>query len=148
MRKNTEASQVFSDGNIRVEKIIWLASEISHADSPSEQFRDFLDYETRDCAALLFPDLDEDEAEEVLSCTEEVLDLLDLDGRRGFLVQVATPIPQDFSKDGASWRMSWGYYQTKWLYVEAIHDVVPRAKEWAEQVFAVEAARNKEGGPK
>lgn len=148
MSKNTEASQVFSDGNIRVEKIIWLASETSHADSPSEQFRDFLDYAAEDCAALLFPDLSEDEAEEVLSCAEEVLDLLNLDGRRGFLVQVATPVPQGFNKEGTSWRMSWGYYQTKWFYVEAIHDVVPKAKEWAEQVFAVEAARRKVKGPK
>ena len=58
----------------------------------------------------------------------------------GFLVQFATPVPENFYERGYSF--SWGWYSTKWIYDESFESACKKAMEWRDEF--VEKRRAKE----
>ncbi len=49
----------------------------------------------------------------------------------GYLVQFATPVPQDIKAD--SHRLSWGYYRMKWIYADSYEQACINALGWREE---------------
>lgn len=54
--------------------------------------------------------------------------------QNGFFVQIATTLPEYF--DESSWSSSWGYYTTRWIHVDTIHDAELAARDLSRQVHA------------
>jgi hypothetical protein len=120
-----EIANLLYDESIRVEQIIWLAA---NHDQPCDAFRALVEDEDPARLAKLLGIDREFFAEDC-----ELSDLgntLARKGLSGFLVQVSTPIPLAFHRDGFT-TGGFGYTTLEWLYTEAIDDAfIKRMTEW------------------
>lgn len=108
-------SQKFYDNSIRLDKIIWLASNLDrHSSDVQDAFEH--DYEGIEKALGVKAGSLEDAAED----WEGFGSKLAREGKVGFLVQAATPIPDYF--DNGTTNLSWGWFQSKWFYTEALDE--------------------------
>ena len=63
-------------------------------------------------------------------------------GKLGFLVEVATPVP-DYSSSTSFSTQSWGYYSTQWVYAESFVEALDKCEQW---YTAYHADKKKEAG--
>lgn len=56
--------------------------------------------------------------------------------KKGFLVQMATPVPSNFDERGGFMTNGWGYYSTKYFYAETLDDCYSQAAIWQEEYYA------------
>lgn len=146
VKSNKGMAVALSDAGVRVEQIIYLAAEIATNGEPSVAFLEALGYGSDQFVEVLFPHLkktveDEDDDSAIdtgldpdLDDMWEVLERLASDGRFGFMVQLARPVPHDFTKDGRRWDQSWGCYQTSWFYVNDLLEIAAIAEEWSKEI--------------
>ena len=80
-----------------------------------------------------FPDLEQWEIEETLT----------QNGKLGWLVEFATPVPRDFYESGDSrgYSFSWGHYRLTWFYGETFEACCQQAITW--QAEFIKACREK-----
>lgn len=125
MNPRLQLAEDLFDSSVRIDKIIWLASQ--QADSPSEDFTEFLEYQDDDAERLLgkLPPQDISEFEEYIA---------DLSNRQrlGYLVNAESPIRSE------SGLFSWGYYRSEWFYFETWDEaeVSKALVAWSEELQA------------
>ena len=117
--------ETFFDNDIRPDEIIHLGlqcmNEYSWPDAAEVAFEQ--DFE-QVWAALEIPPPEEDE-DEKWAIAEHLL----RNGKTGFLVKYATPVPTRFSDNGYSTN-GWGYYTTKWIYADEFEYTCRQAIKW------------------
>ncbi|MDY0164638.1 hypothetical protein [Desulfobotulus sp.] len=131
----------FEGRSLRAETIIHIGSML--AGEWPESAKDAFSYDWDD----VFLDLGlKNEAEVGLEWNEyeEISQFLWDNGKSGFLVQFATPIPENFTARGHSG--SWGYYTTKWIYAETYEDACAAAMKWQDEY--IEKKRKQQHGEK
>lgn len=148
------AEECFNN-NIRAEKILWLSCQ---ADQYTDAMRKFF---TEDISAekltaifdgaVKFTEAQIEEAADSRRNIDdhigEFVSRLYRAGKRGFLVQAATPVPQMFSPGGCVTTYGFGMYTTQWHYTDALDEVfIAQLIAWKESY--IEACRQKEAGKK
>ena len=120
------------DRNVRFEKLFWCAA--LQCAAPHE-FEDFVEEDLLDCENLpaFLKNQEDIDAETVLA-------EMAMRRKTGFFFQAATPVPYNIRPDG-SFSFSWGHYNTKWMYADALDEAAEMAAEWAEKLL--EAAKAK-----
>lgn len=108
----------FFDASVRINQVIWLAAAICDTDALPESLEDGLleDMGASDFRQI-FPDYPKhepegDEETEYPDACEYAQWLLD-NRKFGYLVSVQTPV-----REPGDTIFSWGYFSTKWIYVE------------------------------
>lgn len=119
MEIKQEVAKVFSDVEIRCEKLIPIYMCL--ADTPSPALMDAI-FEGDGVCELLGLPLDVEREDDIMQ------QLQDSD-KIGFLAEFATPVPTNITRNGYS--SSWGCYQTVWLYADEIEDLHEEAYQWA-----------------
>lgn len=127
---NKDASILFTENTLRIESVIHIASMIT-------------DYAVSDVVRNAFED-DWDKLSALLGLNnveptsdyEELLELLIDKNKMGFLIQVATPIPDKFAEGSSSFTVSWGMYTTQWFYTETFDDVFEQSVAWRDEFIA------------
>jgi hypothetical protein len=116
----------FFDESVRINQVIWLTAAICDIDALPESLDEgFLeDMEASDFRRI-FPDYpkhdsEDDEDDDYPDACEYAQWLLD-NRKFGYLVAVQTPV-----REPGDTTFSWGYFSTKWIYVE----------EWNEEEVA------------
>lgn len=146
---NSDAAESLFDGDIRVEKIIWLAGILT---SPNDDFEELIrDEEVEGLAKIIGVEAaklcSDEDPEEVES--EEILQTLCWLGKEGFLVNCSTPIPEVINESG-TYQSSWGYYTSGWFYTDAVDGAFVKGKvhPWRDSLFkaAVAKFKAKKGG--
>lgn len=128
--------------NVRIEAMIWIPGAVAAMTVP-ENLKDLITddlYGSKNVGQIVskIPALapllsSEDEPDEDL--INEVLYSVP-----GYFAQMARPIPTDFfGEDGHAF--SWGYYQTRWVHVFDMEELVCLAELFSEEVVA--SARKK-----
>lgn len=130
----TQLAQRMFDANVRTETMFWLGSVCA---APSRDFQDFIEQELTDASeihgSLPWTKGWHGDAEDFLSdCAAKSIN--------GFIVELATPIPDDFHKSGYSF--SWGYYQTRWFFFRSLEEMTTGAEAFQREV--VKTARKKQ----
>lgn len=128
-----------ADATLRMDRVIILAGALVDADSPADEFDNFISYGS-DLETLqrLFPDapryvLDEDNEDEWFDL---LCEWLCESGTLGYLVQFATPVMRPLTNTVRSF--SWGHYNTRWEYAETLNAVVAKGLAWAAEIRAEE----------
>ncbi len=138
------ASERLEQANVRIESLIWIPGAVAAMSIPDvlkELIADEL-YNS-DSAQVLgkLPTLagilssesepDDDLINEVLYPVE------------GYFAKMARPIPTEFYGE-TSHCFSWGYYQTKWVHVDDMDELVTLAEAFSEDVVkrAYEESKN------
>jgi hypothetical protein len=131
-----EAADYAWDENLRTNQIIWLAGEVQGNGDKLQDIAeegDVLPDTLGDAFQKFFDEADSDLEEFIGFCVRQK--------KLGFLVEVATPVPE-YHRGGGSFGYSWGFTYTKWFYTErldlAFFERVNR--EW-KQVIHEEAKR-------
>ena len=122
---NQERLGYFHNNNIRIEKVVWLAAITS---SPRDPLDDMIDDE-QVLELVGFDPNEEVDAEELV---QKAVD----EKKLGFLIQVARPVRKyEKGRGQDSFKSSWGYYGTKWFYVDSLEiDLVKAAvNPWLEE---------------
>ena len=136
---HSKITEEFAEDQIRTETIIHLGTmchDYAFPDVADDAFSMDID-EMWEAMGLAGPDDDEDASNDSIGSY-----LMD-NKKLGFLVKVATPIPERFTKTGYSTN-GWGYYMTQWLYAETLEEVFEKAKVWAaEYIESKRAAEEK-----
>lgn len=132
---NREASSLFWDESVCVEKIIWVAGQTCHA---SSEFSDFLDSYIDDAEDLLGIKIDGNDEN---FDPDEVAAQCVRNNKQGFLVQLSTPAPIKFDSDGGH-SFTWGHTNTKWFYAECMSEIPKLSKAFAEQI--IKNAKNRQ----
>ncbi len=99
-----------------------------------------IDYSFSTPAEEFFED-EPEEAERLLGCVvdespdwEELSTFLYENGKLGFLVKLATPVPSNFSDDGSYQTNGWGHFMTKWFYTEGFDETFfETAEKWRDE---------------
>jgi hypothetical protein len=136
------ATRMF-DAQVRVEAMFWLPG--IQCACPRE-FRDFIESDLADAKELLKqlpwlktflknPDWQLEPDEWPVEFYRK--------GCNGFLVNLATPIPHDFTKDGRGHQFSWGHYQCRWVYFESLDALPDYAEGFRKEIIARELAKEK-----
>jgi hypothetical protein len=133
----TDAAEIFAEMNVRIDRLIWIPAAIGGGEVASdliEAVNDLYDNNEQVVAALphakpLFTSDAEPDSELIVAYLAPV---------KGFLAQLARPIPTAFFRTGGH-AYSWGYYQTQWVYVDDLSGLHEIAKTFSEDV--VETAR-------
>jgi hypothetical protein len=136
-----QIAEEFQGRSLRAEVIIHIGSML--ADEWPESAKDAFSYDWDE----VFLDLGlKNEAEVGLEWDEyeEISEFLYNNGIFGFLVQFATPIPEDFTAYGHSG--SWGYYTMKWIYAETYEDACVAAMKWQDEYIEKKRAQQKKKG--
>lgn len=134
--KNSQVAQEFYDNSIRFESIVHFASmciDYAFPDAAEDAFNQNWEEVWR----AIGIDAPEDGSEEDM---EYISDYLNANGKAGFLIQVATPIPEFHDKNSFISK-GWGWYTTKWIYVENFEDAIPLAHEWKSEYIEKERAK-------
>ncbi len=128
-------NQRMFDAGVRVEQMWWVGGICTY---PPHEFDEWIEDELPDATEILkeFPWMAEPNGIGEDICAELAIRRIN-----GFFVQLATPIPKDFHKDGNGFSFSWGHYRTEWFFFCTLDALVDRAEKWAEEV--IESARKK-----
>ena len=132
---HTEIYKKFNEVNVRVEKMFHLGSMCIHEDIPESLKLSCKDYMADVIEATDIKVKGEHYDHETL------LNLLIEAERFGFLLHIATPIP-DFSKDTDTPFPSWNHYSTKWIYSESFEEAAELAIKWAKDSYAESLAKH------
>lgn len=138
------ASERLEQANVRIETLIWIPGAVAAMSIP-DVLKELIADElyNGDNAQVLgkLPKLagilsSEDEPDDDL--INEVLYPVE-----GYFAQMARPIPTDFLSE-TSHCFSWGYYQTKWVHVDDMDELVSLAEAFSEDVVkrAYEKSKN------
>ena len=133
---NRYLAQLAHEHNLRAEQIIHLGAQACcgpEADAVTEAFEN-----------------DGEEIWEALGLPETYLELGDQldeillqEGRTGFLVQIATPVPQQFY-DGGAYSSSWGCYHCHWFYGDTLEQAFNKALKYKQEWLAKRRAKAQE----
>ncbi|MCP8687724.1 hypothetical protein [Marinobacterium sedimentorum] len=130
---NALAQRAF-DHNLRAETIIHIGAmctSVPMADIATEAFQEDWDELWNALGVTRTPhDVDD----------ESICSALMHAGRRGFLIQIGTPVPQGFTEDG-SYVWSWGHYQLKWFYGDSVEGAFEAAAQWQEKYIEAKHAK-------
>jgi hypothetical protein len=122
----------FFDHSIRAESVLHLGTMCMDDAWPSIA-SDAFEFDCEEVwQAIGIADPESDE-------TEELSEYLRDSRKFGFLIQFATPVPQQFYENGHSF--SWSSYTTKWIYDEVFSEACRKAIEWNAKY--IEEARTK-----
>jgi hypothetical protein len=138
------ASERLEQANVRIETLIWIPGAVAAMSIP-DALKELIADElyNGDNAQVLgkLPILagilsSEDEPDDDL--VNEVLYPVE-----GYFALMARPIPTDFFSE-TSHCFSWGYYQTKWVHVDDMEELVSLAESFSEDVVkrAYEKSKN------
>lgn len=117
---SSDIAEDLEQASLRAEVIIHLPSMIAPGTPvPSEVQGAFEDNED-EFSELLGIEFTRDMEEDALAIYES--------GKRGFLVEMATPVPHTFGKTSHSF--SWGHYQCKWFYAAELEEIYRAAILW------------------
>ena len=125
---HTEIYRRFNEANLRIEKIFHLGSMCIHGCIPEAlklSMNDYMDEVT---------DADDVDVKSKITDVETLMDFLKEKKRLGFLLHVATPIP-DFSKNSKNPAMTWDKYSTEWIYAESFEEAAEVALKWAKGLY-------------
>lgn len=143
-------SDFFFDGNIRVEKIVWIAANL---DQPNEELIEF------------FENTNSEEIQRLLEIEVTEEELIDGGDRRdekfgtllsriartskseGFLLQLSTPIPVDVDDKDQVTTYGFGYIRTSWFYIQSFSDgetIMKIAEDWKQKVQGQEILKIRE----
>ena len=123
---NQTLIELVFEHQIRAESIVHIATMMGHDSWP-------------ECAKEAFMEAEPEPVWEEIGI-EPPYDLDDeglvfehlMDNRKtGYLVQFATPVPQDIEAD--CHRLSWGLYTTKWIYAETYEKACEKALDWRQE---------------
>ena len=131
----------FQGRSLRAEAIIHIGSML--ADEWPDIAKDaFSDDWNEIWEALCLEDEVDDELEDELEDGDygEISQFLCDNVIFGFLVQFATPIPEDFTAYGHSG--SWGYYTMKWIYAETYEAACAAAMKWQDEYIEKKRAQH------
>lgn len=114
------------EDNIRAEVIIHVPTMLAHDSFPDAAREAFMedDPDTVWEAIGIEPPYDLDDEGLIF---EHLMD----EGKTGFLIRFATPVPTDIEADHHS--LSWGFYSMHWIYSETYQEACEKALEWREQ---------------
>ncbi len=127
--KPTEIYRKFNEANVRVEKIFHLGSMCIQGCIPETlklSMNEYMDEVT---------DTDDVDFKSKITDVETLIDFLKEKERLGFLLHVATPIP-DFVKDSKIPSITWNKYTTEWIYAETFEEAAEVAIKWATGLYA------------
>lgn len=125
------AGQAFFDGDVRVDKIIWLAGiQANHNDDFEELLENEGAEKIGEIVGLDFNGYD-DADEETIICE------LCNRGIEGFFVLCVTPVKEIINANGTQ-RCSWGWCVGKWFYTECLdqHFVDANVIPWVDDLTA------------
>ena len=127
------ASECF-DNSIRAEQILWLSCQ---ADQYTDEIEDFFgDEEPKELERIFGIKIPRDLLEDGRDGVGEIVSFLYRKGLRGFLVQIATPIPQIFHESGFT-HYGFGEYTTRWFYTETLDgEFIAKVLAWKESFVA------------
>ena len=130
----TKHVERLEQANVRIEKLIWVPGAVAAMSVPdnlkelitSDLYGVNVDQIVEKVPALkpLISGDDEPDEDLILEVLYPVA---------GYLAQMARPIPTDFFGEH-SHASSWGYYQTKWVYVDDMDELVTLAEAFSEEV--------------
>lgn len=127
-------SDRLEQANVRIESLIWVPGAVAAMSIP-ENLKELIVDElyNGDNAQVLqkIPALSE-----ILSSEDEPdEDLINevLYPVSGYFAQMARPVPTKFYS-ATSYGFSWGYYQTKWVHVDNMDELVDLAEQFSEDV--------------
>lgn len=122
---NKELGRKMFDLTVRVEHMFWIGGM---CDATSD-FTDFVEDDLHECREILerFPWL------KGAVDSEDVLADFGFHGVDGFIVQLATPVPSNFTPDGKSYSFSWGSYYLKHFFCESLEEIVEVAEKWRKE---------------
>jgi hypothetical protein len=134
----SDIAQLMFDASVRIEKMLWIPGVCAGA---TDDFKDFIDDDLLDAEEVhrALPWIKHFAEKEWPA--EDILCELARKNANGFFVQLATPVPSNFSKSGG-YCSSWGHYRTKWFYFDSLEAIGQGAVAWADRV--VETARKKQ----
>lgn len=117
------------DENVRAETILHLGTMCQDDSFPQcaeDAFNDFYEEVWKALGRKKIPD-DFD--------AEEHADWLRRNGKQGFLIQFATPIPTEIHGSGYT-HDGWGYYMSQWVYDDSFDGACAKGVEWAAEYVA------------
>jgi len=131
----TKHVERLEQANVRIEKLIWVPGAVAAMSVPE------------DLQELLGSELYNNKAkDQILGKLPKLAPLLESEEEpdedlisdalyrvSGYFAQMARPIPTDFLSEH-SHAFSWGYYQTKWVYVDDMDELVTLAEAFSEEV--------------
>ncbi len=126
---HTDIYKKFSEANVRIEKIFHLGSMCIGGCIPKVlklSMSEYMDEVT---------DADDVDVKSKITDIETLIDFLKEKKRLGFLLHVATPVP-DFSNDSKKPSLNWDHYSTEWIYSETFEEAAEVAIKWAKGLFA------------
>lgn len=124
------ADATFYECDVMVARLIWIAGSVANMSDDLHDF--FFESDAGDIKKLIGIEIESTMED------EEVLDLLVRSHKMGFLAQLQTPVPREFSPDKSAFSCSWGYTQTQWFYVEDITRLPSIAGKFREAILARE----------
>ncbi|MFA5548629.1 MAG: hypothetical protein WDA10_08840 [Porticoccaceae bacterium] len=123
------------DEALRTEVLLHLGTMCQDAAFPSVAEEAFIDDWDGICAALgLDPDACDPEE------PADIATLLHEEGKLGFLVQFATPVPR-FRPCGDIDHHGWGMYSLTWIYAETLGEAFDKAFAWRRQYIQAQRER-------
>lgn len=125
-----------SEASLRIEQCLPLFGCLNGGDAPVDALEDFASEIDDEDLARLWPDLVD--LLPTNADSDELIEALVESGKRGWLVQVATPVMRP---DAIASSFSWGIYGTHWLYAESMEDIVAQAEAWAADCRRSERAK-------
>lgn len=138
VKKMKQIISEFFDSSIRVEKVIHIGTMCMDSAWPDIARKAF-EYDPTDVWAAL--GLQEPEIED----SDEWGEVLREGRKLGYLIQFATPIPDDFYDGGYSF--SWGWYTTHWIYDDSFESACAKALKWQDEFIERRRAKAEENQP-
>lgn len=133
----TLAQDMF-DGSIRPAIILHLGTMLADCEAVPDVLADAFEEDSEYIREAL--GIDEESSSEDLF---ELQDILAQEDRLGFLVKFETPIPQYFF-DRNSFRFSWSYYTSKWIYGKTYNQCCKKALKWREKYIILRRKKTNE----
>lgn len=130
-------TKYFEDSLLRVEKIFHLASQ-AQGDALIDDIFELYEYDPEEFEEMLnifFNHNYDMDKEELAWC-------LCRQNKKGFLVQMATPVPSNFHKSGSFTTNGWGHYSTKFFYTDTLEACYLQGAKWQKEYY--EEVRKKE----
>lgn len=130
------------NANVRIEQMFWLGGGLAHC--PTSAFRDFIEDELPEDAPRVLEALPFLKGcVEMSMPADEVAGECGFHRKSGFIVQLATPIPYEFSKDGKSHSLTWGRLRIEWVYADTLAEICEHAERFATKVVEAERKKSK-----
>src|SRR5690348_9547716 len=126
---HTDIYKKFNEANVRIEKIFHLGSMCIQGCIPETLKLSMSEYMDE------VIDKNDADVKSKITNAETLIDFLKEKKRLGFLLHVATPIP-DFGNGNKTPSLTWTKYTTEWIYAESFEEAAELAIKWAEEIYA------------